>query len=310
MRIRRPCMLFAALALVLGLARASALAAGPESGRIDWTGLRAVGYAAPNAPARQAALLARKNLLATLRGVPLTAELTAGQRLQRDARAADRLRVLALASPMQTGPAAETGREALQAVLPLAGEVLELLLPPAAQFNTGLAPRLAPRPEAQRGELPAVSLERVEQGLLELRARPPLGAKPLESFRQPAALPAQAPELPDTEHTGLVVDARGLGASPALLPVLFDEAGAGLYGAFLVPRNSVVRQGLVVYAPDMDAAGLRLRVGDAPLVVQAAGLAREAGPDLRLAAPEAQAVRALLRSRAVLARCAVAILLD
>lgn len=316
MRTDRLLLLLAALACILTLAHGPALAAGLDSGRVDWAGLKAVGYAAPDAKARQAALSARKNLLETLRGLPLTADLNAAQRLRRDSRAADRLRVLALASPAHIGPAGDNGpadeavKVMLQAVLPLAGEVLELLLPPAAQFNTGLAPRLAHKAEALAGEVPAASLERVEQGLLELRAKPPLGAKPLESFRQPEAVHLPVPEVADTEHTGLVVDARGLGATPALLPVLYDEAGVGLYGAFLAARNSVVRLGLVVYARSMDDAALRGRVGTAPLVVKAAGTVRDFGPDLLLAASEAQAVRALLRARAVPARCAVAILLD
>lgn len=314
----------AALACLLVLSPVAALADGYGTGRIDWAGLRAVGYAAPDATPRQAALSARKNLLATLRRLPLTADMTAEQRLRRDPRAAERLRVLALASTAQlgpadgTGPVSETGKDTLQAVLPLAGEVLELLLPPAAQFNTGLAPRLTPRTEPTAGETPAQSLKQVEQGLLELRAKPPLGARPLESFRQPAAAQAPVPEVADTEHSGLVVDARGTGVTPAVLPVLYDETGAGLYGVFLVPRNSVVRQGLVVYARSLDDAALRERVGTTPLVVAAAGPARGpdpgtgpgTGPDLRLAAPEAQAVRALLRAKSVPARCAVAILLD
>ncbi len=318
----------AALACLLVLSPVAALAGGPGIGRIDWAGLRAVGYANPDATPRQAVLSARKNLLATLRRVQLTADLTVEQRLRRDPRAAERLRVLALASTARIGPAGEgaaageAGTDTLQAVLPLAGEVLELLLPPAAQFNTGLAPRLTPKAEPPAAETPAQSLRQVEQGLLELRAKSPLGAHPLESFRQPAAAQLPVLELADTEHSGLVVDARGAGVTPAVLPVLYDEAGVGLYGVFLVPRNSVVRQGLVVYARSLDDAALRARGGAAPLVATAAGPARGpdtgpgpgtasgTGPDLRLAAHEAQAVRALLRAKSVPGRCAVAILLD
>jgi len=302
----------AVLLLLAGaLAPAPALAQAPETGRIDWSGLRLLGFAAPEAEADplRAALSARKNLLLTLRGVPLAAGQPVAALLDRNARAAERVRVLVHGLPVEntsvnSAPGA-AGQLRTQAVLPLAGEVLGLILPSAAGFGTGIAPRLSAKAVA---ELP--SLEGVEKGLLRLRAREPVGARPLDAFKGQALHVPSAPEIEDEEHTGLVVDARGLPVSAALLPMLYDESGIGLYGAFLVSRAHVARLGLVAYARSMDDAALAARVGDAPLVVKVAGLVQDGGPDLVLAPAEAQAVRSLLRSKSVLSRCAVAIVTD
>jgi len=308
-------ILAVALLFVCAAAALAAEVSAPEPGRIDWAGLAAIGEAAPDAGPRRAALAARKHLLAALTHVQIRADLNAVQHLSRDHRAADRLRVLALSSPARSVQSQTDGVVVLRAVLPMRGEVLELLLPRASQFNTGLAPRIAS--PADLAEKSAERLERTEQELVALKSRPSVGDRPLESFAPQQGAPAEevvppVPVLPeeDAEHSGLVVDARGTGATRALLPVLYDEAGVGLYGAFAVSRNGVVRQGLVVYARDVDDAALRARVGEKPLVVKAAGPVGESGPDLRLAAPEARAVRALLRAKSVPARCAVAILTD
>jgi hypothetical protein len=311
-RFRRLLALAFCLACIPTVALAAALAAAPAQeaapGRIDWNRLAAIGEAPLGIGARQAALAARKNLLAALSHVRVSAELTAAQTLAHDRDAAERLRVLSLAA---AAPAIDSDSgQLLQATLPLVGQVLDLLLPRAATFNTGLEPRLEPVAEAPAQ--PSVSLSKVEKDLVALRPRPSVGAKPLESFAQaqPPAELAVTPPVADAEHSGLVVDARGLDVVPALLPVVFDETGVGVYGAFSAPRNSVVRQGLVMYARNLDDAAARIRVGQNPLVVKAAALARETGPDLRLDGPEAAAVRALMRAKAVPERCAVVILTD
>lgn len=312
----KPCRAAAAVLLLFAafLLPRPLLAAAPEAAsknsRMDWPGLKLYGYADPEAEAEplRAELSARKHLLEALRSLPLTAEQSVGALLDKNSRAAERVRILVHGSPV--GNAQEAlGPVRTAAGLPLAGEVLGLVLPSPAGFGTGIAPRLSAKAVAA---LP--SLEGVEKSLLRLRARTPVGARPLDAYKTPAAPVPPAPELPDEEHTGLVVDARGLPASAALLPVVYDESGVGLYGAFLVSRAHVVRFGLVVYARSLDAAELTARAGAAPLVVKASGLApvqgQEGGPDLVLGPAEAQAARSLLRSKDVLARCAVVILTD
>jgi hypothetical protein len=82
-----------------------------------------------------------------------------------------------------------------------------------------------------------------------------------------ATLPA-ASSPPAIVATGLVVDARGLGLKPALLPRILNEAGSEIYGTRKVSRQNAVEQGLVGYAKDIPAAQKNIRVTDKPLLVK------------------------------------------
>jgi hypothetical protein len=78
------------------------------------------------------------------------------------------------------------------------------------------------------------------------------------------ASPAAAPII----ATGLVIDARGLGLKPALLPRIVNEGGSEIYGTKQVSRQNAVEQGLVGYAKDVAAAQRNIRVTDKPLLVK------------------------------------------
>jgi hypothetical protein len=86
-------------------------------------------------------------------------------------------------------------------------------------------------------------------------------------------------------HTGLVVDARGLKASPALAPRLVNEAGAPLYAADVLTDEARSTTGVAGYAKTLEEARKVERVGANPLVVRAA---RAEGTDLVLAAEDAK----------------------
>jgi len=108
---------------------------------------------------------------------------------------------------------------------------------------------------------------------------PPQPAPPLAKAeeRKPAASEekasseAKAPPPPPSAPlvaTGLVVDARGLGLKPALLPRIIDEGGGEIYSSRQVSRQCAVEQGLVGYAKDVAAAQRNVRVTDKPLLVK------------------------------------------
>jgi len=78
------------------------------------------------------------------------------------------------------------------------------------------------------------------------------------------AAPASAPII----ATGLVIDARGLGLKPALLPRILNEGGREIYSTKQVSRQNAVEQGLVGYAKDIAAAQRNMRVTDKPLLVK------------------------------------------
>ena len=77
---------------------------------------------------------------------------------------------------------------------------------------------------------------------------------------------------PDEAHpwTGLIVDARGLGLRPSLVPKLLTTDGTVVYGARSVGFDDAVKSGLVGYARDVEAARKHLRVTDDPMMVKGA----------------------------------------
>lgn len=70
--------------------------------------------------------------------------------------------------------------------------------------------------------------------------------------------------------TGLVVDARGLGLRPSLVPKLLSTDGTVVYGARSVDFDDAVKSGLVGYARDVEAARKHLRVTDDPMMIKGA----------------------------------------
>ena len=86
-----------------------------------------------------------------------------------------------------------------------------------------------------------------------------------ESFDRPAgpvapqAQPA-GPAAPSVSassngvYTGMVVDARGIQARPAMSPKIVDENGREVYGSMMVDREFAIQQGMSGYARDLTAA--------------------------------------------------------
>jgi hypothetical protein len=82
------------------------------------------------------------------------------------------------------------------------------------------------------------------------------------------------------KYTGLVVDARGLGAKPALAPRLLDGAGKPVYGAAALSTDARKDMSVAAYFKSLEEARKSTRVGEKPLVVKASQLQ---GSDLVLA---------------------------
>jgi len=77
--------------------------------------------------------------------------------------------------------------------------------------------------------------------------------------------------------TGVVIDARGTGLEPALLPRILDESGAVLASPETVDRDALRDRGMAAYATSPGSTSwFRDRVGDHPLWVHAS---YPAGPE-------------------------------
>lgn len=119
-------------------------------------------------------------------------------------------------------------------------------------------------------------------------------------------MPTPAPVV----YTGLVVDARGLGARPAMSPKILDEDGQEVYGSAYVSREFAVQQGMAGYAKDLTSSQTNPRVTNQPLTVK--GLKTE-GPgqsDLVISNAEADKIRSASENLSFLKKCRVMIVLD
>jgi len=84
----------------------------------------------------------------------------------------------------------------------------------------------------------------------------------------------------EEEYTGLVIDASGLGLTPAVSPKIVDEEGWEIYGSSYVSRMSAIERGIVGYRRDIRAATEDDRVAGNPLIIQGLRSSGEAGTDV------------------------------
>jgi hypothetical protein len=136
----------------------------------------------------------------------------------------------------------------------------------------------------------------------------------VEGGQAKAAMPELAgyPAAPDESnvYTGLIVDARGTGAKPAMVPLLVDESGKEVYGSVFVSREYAVQQGLCMYAGDLADPEQHPRVGPRPLVVK--GLRTLEGRESAIVISSADAAKLMDVSANLgfLKQCRVIIILD
>lgn len=133
--------------------------------------------------------------------------------------------------------------------------------------------------------------------------------KPAPGIEPPPAPPVPATQT-STTNTGLVVDARGIQARPAMSPKIVNEEGQEVYGTMQVDRESAVQQGMSGYSRDIKTAKMNARVTDNPLTVK--GL-RTDGPgksNIVVSNADAEQIRASHGSGEFLKKCRVMIVLD
>jgi len=111
-------------------------------------------------------------------------------------------------------------------------------------------------------------------------------------------------------YTGLIVDAVGIGALPALVPVIVDESGEVVYGSAFASREFAVSRGMSGFAATLDAARKDPRVGDRPLVVKAIRTRSTGNTDLVIPTTDAARLRSSAIHLNFLKACRVCIVLD
>jgi hypothetical protein len=126
----------------------------------------------------------------------------------------------------------------------------------------------------------------------------------------PAPLQASTPAPGGEVFTGLVVDARGIQARPAMSPRIIDEKGQEVYGSMNVEREYAVQQGMSGYARDLTAAQSNPRVTNNPVSVKGLRTEGAGRSDIVIANAEAERIRAGADNQGFLKKCRVMIVLD
>jgi len=151
------------------------------------------------------------------------------------------------------------------------------------------------------GNFTAVIVPRI----LEKRQAAPQAPVPAAP-QAPAASPASGGEV----FTGLVVDARGIQARPAMSPRIIDEKGQEVYGSMNVEREYAVQQGMSGYARDLTAAQSNARVTNSPVSVKGLKTEGAGRSDIVIANADAEKIRASGDNQSFLKKCRVMIVLD
>ena len=129
--------------------------------------------------------------------------------------------------------------------------------------------------------------------------------KPLESIKP--LVPVQSSS---SVYTGLVVDARGLHARPAMSPKVLDENGQEVYGSAFVSREYAVQQGMSGYAKTVAAARTNQRVTDNPLMVKGLRVEGAGHSDIVISNADASMLRSASENLSFMKKCRVMIVVD
>ena len=111
-------------------------------------------------------------------------------------------------------------------------------------------------------------------------------------------------------HTGLILDATGIGVQPSLVPVVVDESGEVVYGPAFVSREFAVSRGMSGFATTLAAARNDKRVGDRPLIVKAIRTRSTADTDIVISSADAARLRSSVVHLNFMKACRVNIVMD
>lgn len=126
-----------------------------------------------------------------------------------------------------------------------------------------------------------------------------------------AAKPPEASATPgEKPYTGLIVDAQGLGARPAMYPRILTASGEALFDVSTANPNAVIEEGLAEYRKTLEAARAVSRVGDHPLIVKATRVSGKYGADLVVSDEDARTIAQANEQRDFLGEARVAVVLD
>lgn len=82
--------------------------------------------------------------------------------------------------------------------------------------------------------------------------------------------PATIQDIQNTNYSGVIVDASGLGLTETFSPVIYDTNGRAIYGIENLQNDALITmKGMVSYSNSVNDATAMQRAGNAPLIVKA-----------------------------------------
>ena len=130
----------------------------------------------------------------------------------------------------------------------------------------------------------------------------------------PVAVPGEAAAAPTSPTaggiTGVIIDARGLKARPAMAPRILDQNGNAVYGPGTYSREYAVTNGVAGYSKSLEAAQKDARVMGNTLIIKGVATAGTNRTDITVSNADVSKIDLANRSYSVLKDCRVLILLD
>lgn len=225
----------------------------------------------------QAHAAAVANLSQALAMVPMDAVRSAGDMIAGDDKMAARLAGMAQAAPVIDEVCHADGRLVLTLQMPLLGSFAQLMLPD--------------------------DIKQVEP----IRAMPTESGREATRQQDAGAVPVPADS---GVFSGLVVDARGIGARPAMVPTLVDENGRVVYGSAFISRSQAVHHGVCLYLRALEDRDGHPRVAPRPLWVKGLHTPPERPSDIVISNADAARLRGASANLSFLRACRVIVLLD
>jgi len=145
-----------------------------------------------------------------------------------------------------------------------------------------------------------VEIKQVES----VRPMPPVHKAPIVEPSAPALKPVSE------VFTGMVIDARGINARPAMAPKILNENGEEVYGSAYVSREFAVQQGMSGYAKDLTAAQSNPRVTNSPLTVKGLRTEGHGRSDIVISNADASRLRSASEHLTFLKKCRVMVVVD
>lgn len=114
----------------------------------------------------------------------------------------------------------------------------------------------------------------------------------------------------DGIYTGLIIDARGIDAKPAMVPAIVDESGKQVYGSIYISREYAVQFGVCIYARNIENLFSNARIAPHPLAVKGLRTVKGRNCDIVISNADAAKLRDASANLGFLKQCRVIIVLD